>query len=145
MLDEIFVIKENGVCHGHFKVNTLNQNDLNDDLRSSMLSGIQYGILESFKGEVRCFILNTGKRIYFEDYKIEDVCYKLVIVLENSNPLTNKLYEDDLSHIRNKILELSKYMQDEGFDKLANGIVKDAQLSSKMKDIFLDVTSNNAP
>jgi hypothetical protein len=137
MLDEIFIIKENGVCHGHFKVHT-SPDDMNNDLRSSMLSGIQFGILESFKGEVRCFILNTGKRIYFEDYKTEDVCYKIVIVLENSNPLCEKLYEDDLGQIKSKISDLNMYMEKEGINKLKNGIVKDIQLSSKLKDLFLD-------
>lgn len=141
MLDEIFVIKENGVCQGHFKMHT-SPDDVNNDLRSSMLSGIQFGILESFKGEVRCFILNNGKRIYFEDYKIENVCYKIVIVLEDTNLLCEKLYEDDLGKVKAKIKELNAYMEKEGYDKLANGIVKDIQLNSKLKDLFLDTKEN---
>ena len=69
MIDEVYVIKSNGICFAHFKDEI--DNPMETDLKSSMLIGLEYGIFETFKNQMICIILKNGKRIHFEEYEID--------------------------------------------------------------------------
>ena len=134
MIDEVYVIKPNGICFAHFKDEPTSQIDT--DLRSSLLIGLEFGIFEAFKKEMVCIILKDGRRIHFEEYEVDGYKYKIVIVLEHQEPLATQFLEKDFESIRGKVKKFNEFIQNSDYKNAIKTNYMYDDLSGKIKEIF---------
>ena len=134
MIDEVYVIKSNGICFAHFKDEI--DNPMETDLKSSMLIGLEYGIFETFKNQMICIILKNGKRIHFEEYEIDGYKYKIVIVLEHEEPLAQEFLDKDFEAIHEKVKNFNEFLQNSEYKNTIKGNQIDTNLSDIIKQYF---------
>lgn len=82
MIDEIYIIKDNGICIASYPDDKEDEKSINEDLKSSMIFGVETGIKEAFKGRIKSINLNNGKKIYFSEQEIDGSPVRIVVLLD---------------------------------------------------------------
>ncbi|MFX0102214.1 MAG: hypothetical protein ACFFCS_21795 [Candidatus Hodarchaeota archaeon] len=131
MCREAYLIKDNGICYASYNEVEENNPIIGEDLKTSMLIGLDYGINEAFNNKIRCMILEDEKRIYFNRYCLNDMTFNLILVFDGKIvPFTD---------LKEKIDQLKEYMvNDDRYSDLQDYKVDQDSfgLNNKLKELF---------
>lgn len=131
MCKEAYLIKDNGICYASYNESEESNPIIGEDLKTSMLIGLDYGINEAFNNKIKCMILENEKRIYFNRYCLNEMIFNLVLVFDgNRAPYVD--LEDRIDELKDFMKKDDKYcnLQDYKVDQDSFG------LNKKLKELF---------
>ncbi len=98
MAEEFYIIKESGICYA--SVNE--RSDIHEDLKTSMLAGIDYGVSIAFNQNIQSMTLDKGKQLIWERCEIKNIPISFVTVFND------KSYRSGV--LKKKISKLKKFL-----------------------------------
>jgi hypothetical protein len=132
-IDEIFLIKDNGICYFH-RGGVVR---VCEDLRSAMIVAMDYGISEAFQKKIRCLVLEDDRRVVYHRCSVRSVNFTLITVLSSNFNDFIKLEEkvnDFILFLDEK--NIFNYLDNEKGLNLDKSEI-DTRISEKMKEFFL--------
>lgn len=134
-MTSVYVMKDNGILVSYV-TNEFGRSPSQQELESSLLTGIGIGISATFLANINYIVLNDKTVVYYRSFKVGKETCCLIVTNKSSNGVVKDI------NIASKMVIIKMFLQDKNrwrvFSTHEDGTPIHTEIREKLKSVFLD-------